>query len=241
MIEFKKINKEYMVNNKIVHALQDIDLSINRGEIFGIIGLSGAGKSTLLRTVNLLEKPTSGQVYVDEIDLTQLSKKQLKQQRKNIGMIFQHFNLLKSRTAFENIALPLELLGQPKDKIKHDVHILLELVQLVEHKNHYPEQLSGGQQQRVAIARALATQPRILLCDEPTSALDPLSTSSILHLLKEINQKLSVTILLITHEMDVIKQICHRAGVLDKGYLIEQSSVTELFSNPKSSVVKQWG
>jgi D-methionine transport system ATP-binding protein len=186
-----------------------------------------------------LEKPTSGHVYVDQIDLTMLSTTELKQQRQNIGMIFQHFNLLKSRTAFENIALPLELLGKPKKQIKHDVSSLLELIKLEQYKNHYPEQLSGGQQQRVAIARALATKPHILLCDEPTSALDPRSTASILKLLKEINHKLGVTILLITHEMDVIKQICHHAGVLDHGTLIEHGSIIELFSKPKSEITKQ--
>jgi D-methionine transport system ATP-binding protein len=239
MIEFRKLYKSYVSHGHVFHALQNITLSIQRGEVFGIFGESGAGKSTLLRTVNLLEKPTQGQIVVDGIDLCSLSDTQLKEQRKNIGMIFQHFNLLASRTAAENIALPLELIGKSKDEIETQVTSLLELVNLSDRQHHYPQQLSGGQKQRVAIARALATHPAILLCDEPTSALDANSTSSILTLLKDINRKLGVTILLITHEMDVIKRICHRAGVLDQGKLIEYSSVIELFARPKSSVTRQ--
>lgn len=239
MIELKQICKTYQLNNKTFDVLKDVNLMIQRGEIFGIFGESGAGKSTLLRTVNLLEKPTRGRVYVDQEDLTTLSVKELKQKRQNMGMIFQHFNLLNARTAFENIALPLELLGKPKNQIKEEVSSLLELTKLSNYKNHYPEQLSGGQKQRVAIARALATKPRILLCDELTSALDSRSTASILNLLKEINQKLDVTILLITHEMEVIKQICHRAGVLDRGSLIEQGPIMELFAKPKSEMTRQ--
>lgn len=239
MIEFKNLSKTYTLNNAPFHALQNINLSIERGEIFGIIGESGAGKSTLLRTVNLLEKPTDGQIRVGGMDMTTLSENQLKEQRKNIGMIFQHFNLLQSRTAFDNIALPLEFIGKSKTEIHAEVSSLLELVRLQDHKYHYPDQLSGGQKQRVAIARALATKPSVLLCDEATSALDAKSTASILSLLKDINVKLGVTILLITHEMEVIKRICHRAGVLDKGKLIEYSSVIELFAKPKSVITRE--
>ena len=239
MIEIKQLYKTYELHGKSFHALQHINLKIDRGEIFGIFGESGAGKSTLLRSVNLLEKPSSGQVIIDQVDLTKLSTSELNAQRRKIGMIFQHFNLLESRTAYENIALPLELIKLPKEQIEKEVTALLELVKLKEHKNHYPHQLSGGQKQRVAIARALATKPHILLCDEATSALDPKSTASVLTLLKEINRKLGVTILLITHEMDVIKQICHRAAVLNQGKLIEYGTVIELFAKPKSEITRQ--
>lgn len=239
MIEFKNIYKTYTVEDKTSYALQDINLKIYRGEIFGMIGESGAGKSTLLRIVNLLENPTHGDIYVDCVDLKALSMRELKEKRRNIGMIFQHFNLLQSRTAFENVALPLELLGYTKNDIHQEVTSLLELIGLKDYALHYPDQLSGGQKQRIAIARALATKPKILLCDEPTSALDPKSTFSVLNLLKEINQKLGVTILLITHEMDVIKQICHRAGVLSNGELVEIGSIVELFVKPKRDITKQ--
>lgn len=239
MIEFRNVCKQYQVNNRFVAALKNINLTINQGEIFGIFGESGAGKSTLIRTVNLLEKPTEGQVIVDGIDLTALNQYDLRQSRRRIGMIFQHFNLLQSRTAFENVALPLELLGRWPDEIQQEVKHLLKLVHLEGHADHYPNQLSGGQKQRVAIARALATNPKILLCDEPTSALDAKSTQSVLTLLKEINKKLGVTILLITHEMDVIKQICDRAGVLDGGHLIEYDTVLALFAKPKAAITAQ--
>jgi D-methionine transport system ATP-binding protein len=239
MIEFKEINKVYAVNNEAVSALRDINLKIYPGEIFGIIGESGAGKSTLLRIVNLLEKPTDGQILVEGILLTSLSRSELKTKRRNIGMIFQHFNLLESRTAYGNIALPLELLGHGKKEIDQRVKSLLGLTGLEAYANHYPDQLSGGQKQRVAIARALATKPHFLLCDEPTSALDPKSTSSILNLLKEINQRLNVTILIITHEMEVIKRICHRAAVLQKGEVVEYGPIVELFAQPKLDITKQ--
>lgn len=239
MININQVSKSYKLNSNFFLALQDINLTINRKEVFGILGESGAGKSTLLRLINLLDKPTNGQIYVDGVELAVLSKKQLRVERRKIGMIFQHFNLLQSRTAFENIALPLELLGKSATEIEREVSSLLELVFLVDHKNHYPDQLSGGQKQRVAIARALATKPSVLLCDEPTSALDPKSTLSIVNLLKKINSELNVTIVLATHEMDVIKTICDRAAVLDKGNLIEFGSVYEIFSNPKSIVTMQ--
>ncbi|MBV9576615.1 MAG: ATP-binding cassette domain-containing protein [Gammaproteobacteria bacterium] len=239
MIELKQLCKTYEVNQRKLHALQDIHLSISQGEIFGIFGESGAGKSTLLRSINLLEKPSSGKVLINGIDITQLAASQLKEERRQMGMIFQHFHLLQSRTVFENIAFPLELLGKAKSEIKQAVHRLLQLIHLQDHAEHYPSQLSGGQQQRVAIARALATEPRILLCDEPTSALDLKSSLSVLALLKEVNVKLGVTIVLITHEMDVIKRICHRAAVLDQGKLIEQGSVIDLFAKPRCLMTKQ--
>lgn len=239
MIQIKQLHKTYELEGKAFLALQDINLVIQRGEIVGIFGESGAGKSTLLRSLNLLEVPDKGQVFIDQVDLTKLSAAELKEQRRNIGMIFQHFNLLDSRNVYENIALPLELIGTPAAKINQEVTALLELVQLSEHQHHYPQQLSGGQKQRVAIARALATKPRILLCDEATSALDPKSTASVLNLLKEINIRLGVTIVLITHEMDVIKQICHRAAVLSQGMLVEYGSVVELFARPASEITRQ--
>lgn len=239
MIELKQVCKTYNINQRKLHALQDINLIVERGDIFGVFGESGAGKSTLLRSINLLAKPTSGTVIINGTDITRLNLAQLKYQRRHIGMIFQHFHLLQLRTVFENIAFPLELLGKPKAKIREEVVKLLELIHLQEHQHHYPAQLSGGQQQRVAIARALATKPHILLCDEPTSALDPKSSLAVLGLLKEINTKLGVTIVLITHEMEVIKRICHRAAVLEQGKLIEQGSVIELFSRPQCAMTKQ--
>lgn len=239
MIEFKEIYKTYSFSDRVFPALCDINLTIQTGEIFGIFGESGAGKSTLLRSVNLLEKPTSGSICIEGVNITTLSAHALKKLRRRIGMIFQHFNLLESRTVFENIALPLELLKHSKQQINTEVSLLLDLIRLKEHQHHYPHQLSGGQKQRVAIARALATKPSILLCDEPTSALDPQSTLSVLRLLKEINRKLGVTILLITHEMDVIKRICDRAGVLDQGKLIEYGPVVQLFARPICEVTQK--
>jgi D-methionine transport system ATP-binding protein len=239
MIELSNINKTYSSHAKPFHALKNINLSIHRGDIFGILGESGAGKSTLLRIINLLERPTSGEVIVDKVNLTLLSANELRQARHNIGMIFQHFNLLESRTAFGNIALPLELIGTSKEMIREEVTRLLSLVGLSHHANHYPKQLSGGQKQRVAIARALATKPHLLLCDEATSALDTKSTYAILNLLKEINRKLNVTIVLITHELDVIKQICDRAAVLHHGELIETGTVLELFAKPRSDITRE--
>lgn len=219
-------------------AVQPTDLSVQAGEIYGIIGASGAGKSTLIRCINLLEVPTTGSVVVDGTDLTTLSESQLIQKRRKIGMIFQHFNLLHSRTVFENIALPLELADMPSLVIEQKVNKLLDLVGLADKKNTYPANLSGGQKQRVAIARALASDPKVLLCDEATSALDPATTQSILKLLKQINQKLGITILLITHEMNVVKQICDKVAVIDKGRLIEQGTVGEIFANPQTELAK---
>jgi len=239
MIETKQLCKSYLLKNKVFQALHNINLSIHSGEIFGFLGESGAGKSTLIRSFNFLEKPTRGEVCIDGISLGSLSEAALRKMRQQIGMIFQHFNLLQSRTVFDNIALPLELTGQSKQAIAETVLSLLEWVNLLDRKHHYPHQLSGGEKQRVAIARALATKPRILLCDEPTSALDPKSTFAVLNLLKEINQKLGVTIVIITHEMDVIKHICDRAAVLAQGQVIEQGTVMALFAKPQSALTRQ--
>lgn len=221
-------------------AVHPTDLSVHAGEIFGIIGSSGAGKSTLIRCVNLLERPSTGQVVVDGVDLTALSADKLIKERRKIGMIFQHFNLLHSRTVFDNVALPLELSGTPKQQIDNKVSKLLQLVGLSERHHAYPANLSGGQKQRVAIARALASDPKVLLCDEATSALDPATTGAILALLKKINKELGITILLITHEMDVVKQICDKVAVIDKGVLVEQGSVGEIFANPKTALAKEF-
>lgn len=239
MIELRRITRTYRQHDRQIHALHDICMTVDRGQIMGILGESGAGKSTLLRTVNLLEQPNSGQVFIDGKELTSLSIAQLREQRHNIGMIFQHFNLLNSRTVFENIALPLELIGMPTKELHARVNELLELVNLTDRANHYPHQLSGGQKQRAAIGRALATKPAILLCDEATSALDPKSKFAILSLLKKINHDLGVTIMLITHEMDVIKHTCTHAGVLHQGELVEQGTVIDLFARPTSEVTRQ--
>jgi len=239
MIELRHISKIYQQQAHVFHALEDINLSISRGQIVGIVGESGAGKSTLLRTINLLERPSHGQVYIADKDLMRLNPAALRTERRKIGMIFQHFNLLTSRTVFENIALPLELSGTPKATIDNVVGELLALVNLSDRAHYYPNQLSGGQKQRTAIARALTTKPDILLCDEATSALDPSSKYAILNLLKTINQELNVTIVLITHEMDVVKHSCSHVGVLHQGKLIEYADVLELFARPKSPVTRQ--
>lgn len=240
MIELNELNKVYNLTDAQIIALQDVQISIKRGEIFGIIGESGAGKSTLIRCVNLLEAPTSGQVIVDGEDLTALDKKLLRLARRKIGMIFQHFNLINCRTVFQNIAFPLELEGLPRAAIVAKVHPLLELIGLADRKNHYPSQLSGGQKQRVAIARALANDPKVLLSDEATSALDPETKYSILQLLKEINERLGLTILLITHEMEVIKEICHRLAILEHGRVIEQAHVFDFFTRPQTATAKKF-
>lgn len=240
MIKLENISKVFYQDKKPIHALKNIDLQVPAGQIFGVIGTSGAGKSTLIRCVNLLERPTSGQVYVDGQNLTQLSGRQLTKVRRQISMIFQHFNLLASRTVFENVAFPLELDSTSKTKIKARVSELLELVGLSDKANVYPANLSGGQKQRVAIARALASNPKVLLCDEATSALDPATTRSILELLKDINRKLGLTILLITHEMDVVKQICDRVAVISEGSLVEQATVSEMFSHPKTKIAQNF-
>ena len=238
MIELLNLSKSFKTKNKTIHALSDVSLTVEKGEIFGVIGTSGAGKSTLIRCVNLLEKPNEGKVIVDGIELTKLSDSQLTLERRKIAMIFQHFNLLSSRTVFDNIAFPLELEGKSKSAIKEKVNSLLDLVGLNDKAKDYPANLSGGQKQRVAIARALANDPKVLLCDEATSALDPATTKSILKLLKSINQKLNLTILLITHEMEVIKTICDKVAVIDHGKLAEQGNVEQIFTNPKQEITK---
>lgn len=217
MIELVGVNKTFTTKDLNVEACKDVNLKIEDGDIFGIIGFSGAGKSTLVRCINLLERPTSGKVLIDGVDITQLKEAELRKIRKKIGMIFQHFNLMRSRTVYQNIAYPLKGSKLTKAQIDKKVKDLLELVGLSEKLNAYPSELSGGQKQRVAIARALANDPKVLLCDEATSALDPQTTSSILKLLKEVNQKLGITIVLITHEMAVIKEICNRVAVMELG------------------------
>lgn len=222
------------------YAVRPTDLHVARGEIFGVIGASGAGKSTLIRTVNLLERPTTGKVIVDKVDLTTLSHTKLIAERRKIGMIFQHFNLLHSATVFDNVALPLRLVRTSKIQIQQKVDQLLDLVGLSERRHAYPANLSGGQKQRVAIARALASDPKILLCDEATSALDPATTQAILSLLKTINEQLNITILLITHEMDVVKQICDRVAVMDQGNIVEQGTVAQIFANPQTELAREF-
>lgn len=239
MIEFKQVTKTYAQGGGYVTALSGIDLHIDDGDIFGIIGLSGAGKSTLVRCINLLERPTSGSVIIDGEDLTTVSQKRLREVRRNIGMIFQSFNLLDQKTVFRNVAFPLELIHAPKAEIDKRVTELLEIVGLSDKANAYPSELSGGQKQRVAIARALATNPKYLLCDEATSALDPNTTNQILALLKSINETMGVTIVVITHEMRVIESICTRVAVIDKSVIAEEGDVAEIFANPKSEIARE--
>ncbi|MBB1643736.1 MULTISPECIES: methionine ABC transporter ATP-binding protein [unclassified Sphingobacterium] len=240
MIQLNNISKSFEVKATRIDALKDVSLSIEKGEIFGVIGASGAGKSTLIRCVNLLERPDSGQVIIENDDLMSLSSTGLMLKRRKIGMIFQHFNLLSSRTVYGNISFPLELEGKSKEFISQKVLELLRLVGLEDKAHVYPANLSGGQKQRVAIARALANDPYILLCDEATSALDPATTKSILKLLKKINKQLDLTILLITHEMDVIKSICDQVAVLDHGELIETGPVESIFANPQETTTKNF-
>ncbi|WP_251424541.1 methionine ABC transporter ATP-binding protein [Veillonella agrestimuris] len=239
MITLEHISKVYENANR-VEALKDINLTIKKGEIYGIIGQSGAGKSTLIRCINMLEAPTSGSVIVDGVDLTKLSANDLRKARKDIGMIFQHFNLLSSRTVYDNVAFPLELQGLSKSEIKERIMPILDIVGLTDRVNNYPSQLSGGQKQRVGIARALASNPKVLLCDEATSALDPQTTKSILQLLKDINEKMGLTIVLITHEMQVIREICDRVAVIEGGIILEEGSTVEVFTNPKEHTTKEF-
>jgi D-methionine transport system ATP-binding protein len=240
MIRLKNIGKVFKNRFGSFQALDNIDLSINKGEIFGIIGYSGAGKSTLVRMMNLLETPTTGDVIVGDTMLTNLPPSQLRKARRKIGMVFQHFNLLWSRTVAENVALPLEIAGVPKKEHAPRVSELLDLVGLADKADAYPSQLSGGQKQRVGIARALANHPDVLLCDEATSALDPKTTDSILDLLKEINRKLGLTIVLITHEMHVIEKICDRVAVMESGRIIELGDVVDVFSRPKTTTTREF-
>jgi D-methionine transport system ATP-binding protein len=238
MIEIQAVSQRFKSGGSIVDAVRNVDISIPKGEIFGIIGRSGAGKSTLVRTLNMLNRPTEGTILFDGRDMTALSATELRLARREIGMIFQHFNLLSSRTAYDNIALPLELAGKSKEEIAQKVTPLLELVGLTALKDRYPAQMSGGQKQRVGIARALANDPKVLLSDEATSALDPETTRSILELLQKINRELGLTIVLITHQMEVIKQICHRVAVMEAGSVIEQGKVLDVFLQPQHPVTR---
>lgn len=240
MITLQNISKTFIDGGKEVQAVKDVNLTIHDGDIFGIIGFSGAGKSTLVRCINLLERPTSGTVTVDDKEITALSAKELRKARKKIGMIFQHFNLMPSRTIFGNVAYPLKGSGLSKQEIADKVHNLLDLVGISEKENAYPSQLSGGQKQRVAIARALANDPKILLCDEATSALDPQTTKSILKLLQKVNETLGITIVVITHEMDVVKEICNRVAVMDHGNVVEEGEVFSIFATPQNKVTRDF-
>ena len=239
MIEIQKLSKTFHTAGGEVEALRDVDLRIEDGDIFGIIGLSDAGKSTLVRCMNLLEQPTEGKVLVDGRELTALSPRELRKARQSIGMIFQGFHLLMQRTALENVCFPLELAGVKKQEARRRAKELLELVELPGKEDAYPVQLSGGQKQRVAIARALASDPRVLLCDEATSALDPKTTRAILELLRKLNRELGVTVVVITHEMRVVEQICNRVAILDGGQVRESGPVAEVFSNPRSEAGKR--
>ncbi len=239
IIQVKNVSKTFAGKANTVEALRGINLDIHRGEIYGVIGMSGAGKSTLVRCLNFLEKPTEGTVLVEGKDLFALSDKELRQMRTQIAMIFQHFNLLMQRTVLDNICFPLEIIGQKKKAAREKAKELLQIVGLSEKADAYPAQLSGGQKQRVAIARALATNPKILLCDEATSALDPTTTKSILALLKDINEKYGITIIIITHEMAVVQEICTHVAIIDGGSLAETGTVEEVFARPKTSAAKK--
>lgn len=240
IIEIKSLSKTYRTKNGEVQALDGINLNIEQGDIFGIIGMSGAGKSTLVRCINMLEKPTCGTVLFDGSDLTEMSEKELRVARHSMGMIFQQFNLLMQRTALANVCFPMELTGVGKAEAKKRATELLELVGLLDRAKSYPSQLSGGQKQRVAIARALATNPKVLLCDEATSALDPSTTRSILALLKDINRRLGITIVIITHEMTVIEEICNRVAIISESRIAETGLVQDIFSNPKTKAAQKF-
>ena len=240
MIEFIDVDKTYPGSEAPVHALDNINFKVDAGEIYGVVGYSGAGKSTLIRCVNQLESVSEGKVIVDGKDLTSLTPSELRVIKKRIGMIFQHFNLLNSKTIYTNVAMPLILNKTPKNEIKARVTELLDFVGLSDKASQYPDQLSGGQKQRVGIARALATNPSILLCDEATSALDPQTTESILELLRKINKEYNITILLITHEMSVIRDVCHKVAVMENGKIIERGSVFDVFSNPETETGRRF-
>ncbi|AYN92620.1 MULTISPECIES: methionine ABC transporter ATP-binding protein [Pseudomonas] len=241
MIEFQNVQKTYLVSGRQVPALQSTNLRVEAGEVFGLIGHSGAGKSTMLRLINRLEAPSGGRIIVDGEDVTALDSAGLRAFRRRVGMIFQHFNLLSSKTVAANIAMPLELAGgHSRAEINARVDELLARVGLTDHARKYPAQLSGGQKQRVGIARALATRPKILLCDEATSALDPQTTGQVLQLLAEINRELGLTIVLITHEMDVIRRVCDRVAVLDAGTVVEQGTVADVFLHPKHATTRRF-
>lgn len=239
MIEIKNLSKSFQTADGTVEALKNVSLTINDGDIYGIIGMSGAGKSTLVRCINMLERPTQGSVLIDGCDIGSLNGAQLREKRRNITMIFQGFNLLMQRTCLKNVCFPLELAGVGKHEAKARAYELLETVGLPDKANAYPAQLSGGQQQRIAIARALATNPKVLLCDEATSALDPNTTHSILGLIKDINEKLGITVIIITHQMSVVEEICGKVAILDGGSVVEEGAVSEVFSAPKSDAAKR--
>lgn len=239
MICIKNLSKTFEGSDGKVEALKDINLTINDGDIYGIIGMSGAGKSTLVRCINMLERPTEGVVEIDGVDIGALSDAELREVRRNVTMIFQSFNLLMQRTCLKNICFPLELAGVKKAEAQKKALELLEIVGLPDKANAYPAQLSGGQQQRIAIARALATNPRILLCDEATSALDPKTTHQILELVRDINAKLGITVVIITHQMSVVEDVCNRVAILDRGHVVEEGSVSEVFSRPKSAEARR--
>ena len=239
MIELKNLSKSFETADGTVNALKNVNLTINNGDIYGIIGMSGAGKSTLVRCINMLERPTEGSVLIDGRDLGALSEKELRGVRRNITMIFQSFNLLMQRTCLKNICFPLELSGMKRADAKKRAMELLEIVGLPDKANAYPAQLSGGQKQRIAIARALTTNPEVLLCDEATSALDPKTTHSILELIREINQKTGITVVIITHQMSVIEEICDRVAILDEGVVVEEGDVGTVFSDPQSDAAKR--
>lgn len=239
MIEIQGLSKSFATSDATVAALDNVSLTINDGDIYGIIGMSGAGKSTLVRCINMLERPTEGRVIIDGQDIGLLSKKELRMVRRNISMIFQGFNLLMQRTCLKNICFPLELAGVPKADAKKRAEELLEIVGLPDKANAYPAQLSGGQQQRIAIARALATNPKVLLCDEATSALDPNTTHSILELIRDINKKMGITVIIITHQMSVVEEVCTHVAILDEGSVVEEGEVAEVFSSPKSTAAKR--
>lgn len=240
MIEFINVSKTFDSKSGIVHAVRDVNLKIDEGEVFGVIGYSGAGKSTLVRCINLLERPTQGNVIINDTDITELSSADLRTRRKKIGMIFQQFNLMASRTVFGNVAFALKGQGKSKKEIETRVYELLELVGIDDKAKAYPSQLSGGQKQRVAIARALANEPDILLCDEATSALDPQTTQTILKLIKDLNTRLGITVVIITHEMAVIKDICDRVAVMEDGLVVECGRVVDIFANPKEKITRDF-
>ena len=239
MIEIKNLSKTFKTADSSLDALKNVSLTINDGDIYGIIGMSGAGKSTLVRCINMLERPTEGQILIDGVDMGSLSSKQLRDARRNITMIFQGFNLLMQRNCLKNICFPLELEGMKKEDAKKRALELLEIVGLPDKAKAYPAQLSGGQQQRIAIARALATNPKVLLCDEATSALDPNTTHSILNLIRDINKKLGITVIIITHQMSVVEETCNRVAILDNGTVVEQGEVSTVFAHPQSAAAKR--
>ena len=238
MIEIKNLSKTFKTADGSLDALKNVSLTINDGDIYGVIGMSGAGKSTLVRCINMLERPTEGQILIDGVDMGSLSSKQLRDARRNITMIFQGFNLLMQRNCLKNICFPLELEGMKKEDAKKRALELLEIVGLPDKAKAYPAQLSGGQQQRIAIARALATNPKVLLCDEATSALDPNTTHSILNLIRDINKKLGITVIIITHQMSVVEETCNRVAILDNGTVVEQGEVSTVFAHPQSDAAK---